>query len=148
MKKLLIYLGITFLLFTVNGCAAVKEFSRIESVTDWKEYSGYYDSRYPELDRNERAQLLIDLLVTSKETFYVIKRQYQVEEVWVYKNGRPLWPVDGDTHVKGELMYKDFTGYDKGKIVINRKLYTQEDIEDNSLLGYRVDTDVKAHKDR
>ena len=97
MKKLFTMTLICVTMFC--GCATEKYTQPSNNATsrptrtDWEQQAEFYGSNYPDCSRNEKAQLLMDSMTYEKESFTTTTKEYKVSIIYVYWDGKQIWPL-------------------------------------------------------
>ena len=93
MKKLLIYLSFISGILAISGCSHLKDYT-VWREPSWAEKAGYYESCYPELNINQKADLLIQDMAKAEQDFNVTERFYRSRVIEIYWSGIKIWPVE------------------------------------------------------
>jgi threonine aldolase len=100
LKKLLIYLSCIGLICLISGCASIKNKAGYEAPyvqdngkTNWHDVAGYFMSNYPDMTRNEKADLLVQHMVNAGQIYDVDEVTHIYKEKRIFVDGRRVWPI-------------------------------------------------------
>lgn len=97
--KKLILIIITFA-FLISGCAGTmynfkEEYDRVTNPsTDWNQQAELYAATYPDCTDNQKALMLANDMKREGENVYLNHKIYRIKVIYVYKNGKQVWPID------------------------------------------------------
>ncbi len=89
------------------GCAMLKpdnysdKYHMTRNKIDWEGTMGFYESCYPDLTRNEKAELIIESMKKENEEFEVMYTYYKIKHTCILFRGKTIWPVV-TTKIDGE----------------------------------------------
>ena len=67
-------------------------------IVDWVGQAGFYESNYPDCNKNQKAQMLYDSMIKNGAKGVTLeKKVYKVQVYHVYYNGTQLWPTEHQT---------------------------------------------------